>query len=340
MQLSDFDFELPQELIARYPLPERSASRLLCLNRKTGETFHKYFNDLPEFLTQQDLIVLNDTRVLQARLFGEKSTGGKVEVLVERILSEHEALALIKASKPPQVGATLTFPPADIIATVLSREEQWYRLRFETPTSVRQILEEMGHLPLPPYLGRQAELIDDDRYQTVFADREGAVAAPTAGLHFDLPLLRRIAEQGTQSAFVTLHVGAGTFQPVRTKNITQHQLHAEYCEVSQKVCDQILACHKNHGRVMAVGTTTVRSLETAAQTGQLQSYQGDTRTFIYPGYQFRCVDILLTNFHLPKSTLLMLVAAFGGYEAVMTAYRQAVQEGYRFFSYGDAMLIF
>ncbi|MGB6976250.1 MAG: tRNA preQ1(34) S-adenosylmethionine ribosyltransferase-isomerase QueA [Gammaproteobacteria bacterium] len=339
MQLSDFNFELPPGLIARYPLSERSASRLLCLNRKTGEIFHNQFNDLPSVINKQDLLVFNDTRVLQARLFGQKASGGNVEVLVERILNEHETLVQIKASKTPKPGTTIIFTP-NISATVLAHEAEWFRLRFETADSVSQILEEIGHLPLPPYLQRPAELIDDDRYQTVFADREGAVAAPTAGLHFDLPILRRIVEKGVQNTFITLHVGAGTFQPIRTKNIVEHRLHGEYCEVPKTVCNQIEACHKKSGRVMAVGTTTVRSLESAAQTGVLKPYQGDTHIFIYPGYQFRCVDVLLTNFHLPKSTLLMLVCAFGGYEAVMAAYRQAVEKKYRFFSYGDAMLIF
>jgi S-adenosylmethionine:tRNA ribosyltransferase-isomerase len=339
MQLSDFNFELSQELIARYPLSERSASRLLCLNRKTGEVLHKQFKDLPDFLDKHDLVVFNDTRVLQARLFGQKASGGKVEVLIERILNEHEALAQIKASKSPKPKTTLFFT-SDISATVLGREGEWYRLRFETASSVNHILEEIGHLPLPPYLQRPAELIDDDRYQTVFADREGAVAAPTAGLHFDLPLLRRMTEKSIQNAFITLHVGAGTFQPVRTENIVEHRLHGEYCEVPKTVCAQIATCREKKGRVMAVGTTSVRSLESATQTGKLEPYYGDTDLFIYPGYQFRCVDILLTNFHLPKSTLLMLVCAFGGYEAVMSAYRQAVHEKYRFFSYGDAMLVF
>jgi S-adenosylmethionine:tRNA ribosyltransferase-isomerase len=338
MQRSDFDYELPPELIAQRPLPERSASRLLTLDGPSGALADRTIRDLPELLQPGDLLVLNDTRVIPARLHGRKATGGRVEVLVERILDDHRLLAHVRASKSPKAGATLELE-GGISATVEGREDDLFQLQLASDGTVLELLEAHGHMPLPPYIDRDDEAADRERYQTLFGQRPGAVAAPTAGLHFDEALLAAIVERGVKTAHVTLHVGAGTFQPVRVDRLDEHKMHAEWLEVSAETVEKIRATRAAGGRVVAVGTTVVRSLESAAAGGELQPFAGDTRLFITPGYRFRVVDVLLTNFHLPESTLLMLVAAFGGYEAIMAAYRHAVEQGYRFFSYGDAMFI-
>ncbi|HEB99943.1 MAG TPA: tRNA preQ1(34) S-adenosylmethionine ribosyltransferase-isomerase QueA [Thiotrichales bacterium] len=338
MRRSDFHYDLPEALIAQHPLPERTASRLLVLDGRTGAIADRRFADIEALLAPGDLLVLNDTRVIPARLHGRKDTGGRVEVLVERITGEHEALAHVRASKAPRQGVRL-FLEGDIVAEVTGREDDLFRLHFAGRDALVDLLERHGHMPLPPYIAREDETADRERYQTVFAARPGAVAAPTAGLHFDEDLLARLAGKGVEQARVTLHVGAGTFQPVRAERIEDHRMHAEYLEVPAEVCERIEATRARGGRVVAVGTTVVRSLETAAAGGELRPYRGETRLFITPGFEFRVVDALVTNFHLPESTLLMLVCAFGGYENVMGAYRHAVEEGYRFFSYGDAMLV-
>lgn len=336
MRVADFQFDLPDQLIARYPLVERSASRLLVLEGETGQLKHEHFNRLPEFVRPGDLLVFNNTRVIAARLFAQKETGGKVEILIERILDEYRALAHMKASKAPKPGSRLELEQG-FSAHMLARHDSLFELEFEQP--VLQVLDLIGHMPLPPYIDRADEMDDRERYQTVYAERSGAVAAPTAGLHFDADLLQQLREQGAEMAFVTLHVGAGTFQPVRVDSIEEHQMHSEWLQVEQSVVDAVERCRQRGGRVIAVGTTSVRALETAAQSGTLQAYSGDTRIFIYPGVGLRVIDALITNFHLPESTLLMLVSAFAGYRATMHAYREAVANEYRFFSYGDAMLI-
>ncbi len=338
MQLSDFHYILPPELIAQQPLPQRSASRLLHLNGADGAVHDGLIAALPALLNAGDLLVFNDTRVIPARLHGRKDSGGKIEVLVERVLDAQRVLAQLRASKPPRTGSGLLLEE-DVQVTVLDRHDDLYELRFETDEDVRAILERKGHMPLPPYITRADADADRERYQTVYARNPGAVAAPTAGLHFDAALLERLRDKGVQSAYVTLHVGAGTFQPVRVARIEEHRMHSEYIVVDVTVCEQVRAARARGSRVVAVGTTAVRSLESAARGGELLPYSGETDIFIYPGYQFRVVDALLTNFHLPDSTLLMLVCAFGGHANVMAAYRHAVARDYRFFSYGDAMLI-
>lgn len=335
MRVADFQFDLPDELIARYPLTERSASRLLVLNGLEGALQHRHFAELPEFLQPGDLLVFNNTKVIPARLFAQKETGGKVEVLVERVLDEQRVLAHVRASKAPKAGSRLLLESGN--ALMLARHDALFELEFDQP--VLPLLERIGHMPLPPYIDRADELSDRERYQTVYAECAGAVAAPTAGLHFDAAMLAALADMGVETAFVTLHVGAGTFQPVRVEQIEEHQMHHEWLEVDQSVVDAVSACKARGGRVIAVGTTSVRSLETAARSGQLQPFSGDTDIFIYPGRSFNVVDALVTNFHLPESTLLMLVSAFAGYSATMAAYQQAVSAQYRFFSYGDAMFI-
>ncbi|MGD8378550.1 MAG: tRNA preQ1(34) S-adenosylmethionine ribosyltransferase-isomerase QueA [Gammaproteobacteria bacterium] len=337
MRRSDFHFDLPQELIARYPLPERSASRLLHLDGATGRIDDRGFRDLVELLNPGDLMVFNDTRVIPARLLGRKATGGRVEVLIERIVSPCEALAHVRASKSPATGTLLQLE-GDRRARVTGRDGALFRLEFPDQ-NVLTVLNAVGHMPLPPYVDRPDEAADRERYQTVYARREGAVAAPTAGLHFDDAMFRALEERGVDKAFVTLHVGAGTFQPVRADDIREHHMHSEFAEVSSSVCEAVARTRARGGRVVAVGTTAVRSLESASTGGNLAPFQGETALFIYPGYRFRCVDALITNFHLPESTLLMLVCAFGGYTAVMDAYRHAVKADYRFFSYGDAMFV-
>lgn len=338
MRVSDFHFELPTELIAREPLPERTASRLLVIDGATGARQDHRFDTLAELLRPGDLLVVNDTRVIPARLCGMKESGGRIEVLLERLLDEHSALAHVRASKAPKPGTRLWLEDA-VAALVLARQGELYRLRFETAEPLLDLIERYGHVPLPPYLRRADTRADRERYQTVFAARPGAVAAPTAGLHFDQVLLRRLADKGVAQARVTLHVGAGTFQPVRTQWVQQHRMHAEYLEVDSGVCARVADARARGGRVVAVGTTVVRALESAARTGVLRPYRGETELFIYPGYRFRMVDALITNFHLPGSSLLMLVCAFAGRESVLSAYRHAVAARYRFYSYGDAMFI-
>ena len=342
MNVSDFDFELPAQLIAQAPLPERAGARLLRLDGMTGEIGDSMVREFPTLLRAGDLLVFNDTRVIPARLHGQKDSGGKVEVLLERILSEHEAIFHVRASKSPKQGAKLHME-GGIVLEMLGREDELFRLRLVSDgASLLAALETHGHMPLPPYIERQDGAADRERYQTVFADRPGAVAAPTAGLHFDHELLAAIGARGVETTRVTLHVGAGTFQPVRVESLTEHVMHAEWADVPQSAVDAIHAARARGGRVIAVGTTAVRALESAArQSGQnnLAAWQGDTRLFITPGVRFKVVDALLTNFHLPRSTLLMLVSAFGGYANIMRAYHHAIAANYRFFSYGDAMFI-
>lgn len=331
-----FQFDLPDELIARQPAQQRQGSRLLYLNSAANELQHQQFPDLIDHIQPGDLMVFNNTKVIPARLFGEKETGGKVEVLVERILDSHRVQAHIRASKSPKAGNQLRFD-GGYSAEMQERAGDLFVLRFSQP--VLTVLDEIGHMPLPPYINRTDTEEDKSRYQTVYAQELGAVAAPTAGLHFDQQLLESIQAKGAQIAFVTLHVGAGTFQPVRADNILDHEMHSEWLQVSEEVCEQVLETKARGARVIAVGTTSVRCLETAARSGQIAAFEGDTNIFIYPGYDFKVVDGLLTNFHLSESTLLMLVSAFSGYQSIMQAYREAVAERYRFFSYGDAMFL-
>ncbi|MEI7254986.1 tRNA preQ1(34) S-adenosylmethionine ribosyltransferase-isomerase QueA [Dickeya dadantii] len=343
MRVADFSFELPESLIARYPQAKRSGCRLLSLDGPTGALTHGVFTDLLDKLQPGDLLVFNNTRVIPARLFGRKVSGGKLEVLVERMLDDKRVLAHVRASKAPKPGTELLLGEDESVkATMLARHDALFEIQFDDTRDVLTILNDIGHMPLPPYIDRPDEAADRELYQTVYSQRPGAVAAPTAGLHFDEPLLAALKEKGVEMAFVTLHVGAGTFQPVRVESIEDHIMHAEYAEVPQAVVDAVVACKARGNRVIAVGTTSVRSLESAAQasTGEIIApFFGDTRIFIYPGYRYRVVDALVTNFHLPESTLIMLVSAFAGYRHTMTAYQQAVAEQYRFFSYGDAMFI-
>lgn len=343
MQVSDFHFELPDELIARYPQAERSASRLLCMDRQNGTLTHRVFRDIAEQLKPGDLLVFNNTKVIPARLFGQKASGGKVEVLVERILDEQRFLAHIRASKSPKPGTELILEN-DAKVTMVQRQGELFELELQGDETVLSMLERLGHMPLPPYIDRPDSEEDKARYQTVYHQKPGAVAAPTAGLHFDQPLLDRLAAKGINFAFITLHVGAGTFQPVRVDDVSKHQMHAEYIEVDQAVIEAVQACKARGNKVIAVGTTSVRALESTAQHALKQQqplapFQGDTQIFIYPGYQFQLVDALITNFHLPESTLIMLVSAFSSRDHVMHAYQAAVAEQYRFYSYGDAMFI-
>ncbi|WP_340616821.1 tRNA preQ1(34) S-adenosylmethionine ribosyltransferase-isomerase QueA [Xenorhabdus entomophaga] len=343
MRVADFTFELPEELIAHYPQPQRSACRLLSLDGETGKLTHGVFTDVLDKLEAGDLLVFNNTRVIPARLFGRKATGGKLEVLVERMLDNKRVLAHVRASKAPKEGAELILgEDRSIKATMLARHDTLFEIRFDDDRDVLTILDQIGHMPLPPYIARPDEDADRELYQTVYSERPGAVAAPTAGLHFDEPLLAALREKGIEMAFVTLHVGAGTFQPVRVETIEDHVMHAEYAEVPQNVVDAVLACKARGNKVVAVGTTSVRSLESAAracQNGIIASFFDDTQIFIYPGFEYQVVDALITNFHLPESTLIMLVSAFAGYKNTMSAYKEAVTEKYRFFSYGDAMFI-
>jgi S-adenosylmethionine:tRNA ribosyltransferase-isomerase len=334
MFLSEFDYELPDGLIARYPPPERRASRLLVVEEALTD---RVFGDLPGLLSPDDLLVFNDTRVIRARLRGVKDTGGRVELLVERITGDAEFTAQVRASKSPRPGSVIRLADGRK-ATVLGRSGEMFRLRLSAP--VAAFLQEHGDVPLPPYLGREEESADDERYQTVYARHAGAVAAPTAGLHFDEAMLEETRSIGTRHAFVTLHVGAGTFQPLRDAVVDRNRLHAERLSVGEDVCDAVRATRRRGGRVVAVGTTSVRALESASASGDIIPYTGETSLFIRPGYRFRAVDAVLTNFHLPRSSLLVLVSAFAGHERIMAAYRHAVRERYRFFSYGDAMLIY
>jgi S-adenosylmethionine:tRNA ribosyltransferase-isomerase len=363
MRKSDFNYSLPPELVAQYPASPRSASRLLHLDGASGACRDMKFADLPALLRAGDLLVFNDTRVIPARLLGHKDSGGRIEVLIERLLDAHRVLAQVRSSKPPRLGQKLLFEQG-VTAEVLQRRDEFYELAFKaggqlkksplplsggegkgegvgksSGESVTEILERIGHVPLPPYIGRVDETADRERYQTVYARHRGAVAAPTAGLHFDEAMLERLNKMGVDSAFVTLHVGAGTFQPLRVDDIREHRMHAEYLRVPPEACDKINAAKTERRRVVAVGTTVVRALETAAGDGRVNVFEGETDIFIYPGYRFRIVDALLTNFHLPGSTLLMLVCAFGGMENVLQAYRHAVERKYRFYSYGDAMFV-
>ena len=338
MKKSDFNYHLPEALIAQQPLSERTASRLLCLNRNTGDTLDRQFNDLLDFIDPEDLLVFNDTRVIPARLFGTKTTGGKIEILIERILDEQHALAHIRSSKSPKAGARIELDNG-YFCEVEGRDNDLFQLRFDSEKTLLEILAEIGHIPLPPYIERADDENDFTRYQTVFGKNLGAVAAPTAGLHFDETMLEKINAKGIQTAFVTLHVGSGTFQPVRVENLSDHIMHKEFFAVSQETVDAVNETKKRGGRVIAIGTTAVRALESASRSGSLYAGFGDTDLFITPGYEFKSVDAMLTNFHLPESTLLMLVSAFSRYEFVMHAYQHAIEQKYRFFSYGDAMWV-
>lgn len=336
MRTEEFNFELPEHLIAQHPPAQRGASRLLHVHDEVLEDAR--FADFLELVNPNDVLVLNDTRVIKARLFGNKQSGGQIEVMVERVLDDHEVLAQVRASKSPKAGSYLLLANA-LNVEVLGRDGEFFHLRFATEENVPDLLERYGRLPLPPYITHVADSEDEQRYQTVFAREAGAVAAPTAGLHFDEAMLQALKNKGVQIAYVTLHVGAGTFQPVRVEHIHEHAMHSERYEIPQVTVDAIVQARASNGRVIAVGTTSLRALESAAVSGVLQSGCGETKIFITPSYQFKVIDVLLTNFHLPKSTLLMLVSAFGGMEQIRVAYRHAVVNEYRFFSYGDAMLI-
>lgn len=345
MHLSDFYYELPNELIARYPTKNRVDSRLLVLNGESGELTHCGFTDLLEFLNPGDLMVFNDTRVLPARLWGKKATGGNIEILVERVIDNDTVLAHIRSSKSPKAGSLLYLSEAlqdfKAVATlkVSARHNALFELQFVDGGDALSVMNAIGHMPLPPYIDREDEMQDKERYQTVYARREGAVAAPTAGLHFSDSFIEQCIAKGVETDFVTLHVGAGTFQPVRTDNIEDHKMHSEFIEVSQGVCDKVKETRAKGARVIAIGTTAVRSLETASRSGDIQPFCGDSDIFIYPGYTFNSVDAMVTNFHLPESTLIMLVSAFAGTDHVLNAYSEAVKQRYRFFSYGDAMFV-
>jgi S-adenosylmethionine:tRNA ribosyltransferase-isomerase len=335
MQLSDFHFELPEELIAKYPLANRSASRLLALEGPTGDIAHRTFKDILDYVNPNDLMVFNNTRVVPARVFGTKDSGGKVELLIERILGSNEAITHIKASNKTRPGTIIRVAEHEL--EVLDREGEFYRVT--SASGILNVLHQHGHMPLPPYIDRPDEESDKERYQTVYAEKEGAVAAPTAGLHFTDEILAQLSAKGVQTAFVTLHVGAGTFQPVRVDDIREHEMHSEWYEVDEQTAELIKQTKQAGGRIIAVGTTSVRTLETLAMAGEITASSGDTDIFIYPGYEFKLVDAMITNFHLPESTLMMLISAFAGREQVMSAYRAAVEEKYRFFSYGDSMFI-
>ena len=338
MHKAEFTYPLPEELIASYPADRRGGSRLLILDGNSGELHDRNFRDLPELLEPGDLLVFNDTKVIPARLFGQKRTGGKVEIMVERITSDKTFIAQMRFSKAPLVSSIITLEHG-LRLRVLGRQSDLFELEVCDDCLVLDLLENEGHIPLPPYIDRPDMEMDRERYQTVYARTPGAVAAPTAGLHFEQTLLQELRERGIESAFVTLHIGAGTFQPVRSHKIEDHRMHSEYLEVGEEVCNKIEQARARRGRVIAVGTTVVRSLETAASSGRLQPYTGETDIFIYPGYTFSTVDALITNFHLPESTLIMLVCAFAGRDNTMHAYQHAIKQCYRFYSYGDAMFI-
>ena len=335
MHLKHFDYLLPEELIARFPLDDRSASSMMVLN-ESGEISHRKFPDLMNYLKEGDLLVFNNTRVIPARLFGEKDTGGMVEILIERTVDENLAWAMVRSNRKMKMRAKINFANHSY-ADVIDCRDGLFLLSFSQKVSI--IMDLIGQTPIPPYLNRDAERIDSERYQTVYASAPGAIAAPTAGLHFDEPLLDRLKNKGINSCFVTLHVGLGTFKPVKVDNINEHSMHSEWISVSKKTCDMIIETKNNRGRVVAVGTTSLRSLETIAIKPDLEPFQGDTDIFICPGYKFKLVDALITNFHLPKSTLLMLVCAFAGYSQIMDAYKEAINKKYRFYSYGDAMFL-
>ena len=340
MRVADFSFDLPDELIARFPKADRTSSRLLSLDGPSGAVEHKIFSDILELVNENDLLVFNNTKVIPARMFGQKESGGKVEVLVERVLDEHRVLAHIRASKSPKPGNVLILE-GKAKAIMVARHDTLFELEFDRNENVLDILNDVGHMPLPPYIDRPDNEADRERYQTVYGEKPGAVAAPTAGLHFDDKLMTALKDKGVQMAFVTLHVGAGTFQPVRVESVDEHIMHSEYIEVPQDVVDAVASTKAKGGRVIAIGTTSVRSLESAAKIhgGKLDTYFGDTDIFIFPGYQFNVVDAMVTNFHLPESTLIMLVSAFAGQDNIMGAYNTAIEQQYRFFSYGDAMFL-
>lgn len=339
MHLNDFNFELPNELIARYPLMRRSASRLLRMDKAKNDFAHHEFSAVLDLLNEGDLLVFNDTRVIPARLMGYKNTGGLVEILVERILDDQRILAQVRASKPLRLGSQILLGQ-NLLLEVVDRNNQFYVLRYnDVNRPVLEMIESIGEIPLPPYMNRNPDEADKERYQTIYAKHKGSVAAPTAGLHFDDELVEKLRAKNIDMGYLTLHIGAGTFAPVRVENIHEHKMHAEYLEISTELCTKIVAARARGKRVVAVGTTSLRALETASQSGSIQPYRGETSIFIYPGYEFRCADALITNLHLPRSTLLMLVCAFGGFDKVMRAYREAVNQSYRFYSYGDAMWV-
>lgn len=338
MKKSDFNYVLPEELIAQKPLAERDASRLLCMNRNAGRITDRHFTDFIDLIDQNDLLVFNNTKVIPARLFGKKQSGGKVEILIERILDDHRAIAHVRASKASKPG-TLIELDCGYCCEVLGRVDDLFQLEFKGDNNLLSLLEQIGHMPLPPYITREDDESDLTRYQTVFAKEAGAVAAPTAGLHFDQAMMEKLKVKGVQTAFVTLHVGSGTFQPVRVEDLSEHLMHKEYFAVLPETVAAVQQARARGGRVIAIGTTAVRALESASKNGLLEAGYGDTDLFITPGYQFISVDAMLTNFHLPESTLLMLVSAFAGYEPIMNAYRHAIDKSYRFFSYGDAMFL-
>jgi S-adenosylmethionine:tRNA ribosyltransferase-isomerase len=336
MRTNEFDFDLPKRLIAQHPPAQRGASRLLHVRGGTLED--RQFSDLPQLVREHDVLVFNDTRVLKARLLGVKDSGGQVEVLIERLLDAHHALAQVRASHSPKPESRMLL--AEVLpVTVLGQEGEFYKLRFDSPQEIEELLDRYGQVPLPPYITHAAAAEDEERYQTVFAQRPGAVAAPTAGLHFDEAMLASLQARGAKITYVTLHVGAATFQPVRTENVQEHVMHSECYTIPQVTVDAIREARDKGGRVIAIGTTSLRALESAVKHGTLQAGEKETRLFITPGYRFQVVDVLLTNFHLPRSTLLMLVCAFGGMRQILAAYRNAVKREYRFFSYGDAMLV-
>lgn len=344
MRVADFSFELPDELIARYPMAERTASRMLTLDGQTGQIEDKHFTDLLNKVNAGDLMIFNNTRVIPARLFGQKSTGGKLEILVERMLDDKRILAHVRSSKSPKIDAIITLD-GGYKMKMLARHDALFELVLLSDLTILEVLNAVGHMPLPPYIDRPDEDTDKERYQTVYNQNPGAVAAPTAGLHFDDSMLEQLKSKGVNMAFVTLHVGAGTFQPVRVDDVLEHKMHSEWVNVPSDVAELITTTKAAGKRVIAVGTTSVRSLESAAQASikagfsVLQPFTGDTEIFIYPGYQFQIVDAMVTNFHLPESTLIMLVSAFAGFDHVRQAYEHAVKEKYRFFSYGDAMFV-
>ena len=347
MRISDFSFDLPENLIAQHPAKHRSDSRLLCLNSSSGKIQHSKFSEILECLNSGDLLIFNDTKVIPARFFGEKETGGKVELLLERLLSDNRLLMQVKASKPLRLGMRLRIyrKNTEIIedsldAQVVERYGPFYILQFDTSLKLKEQLFVNGYVPLPPYIKRQNDSQDMDRYQTVYAENDGAVAAPTAGLHFDETLLADLNRKGIDTDFLTLHVGAGTFQPIRVDNVEEHSMHTERFIISERVCEKVHKCKKAGGRVVAVGTTSVRALESAANKGKLSSSDSETDIFIYPGFNFQIVDALITNFHLPESSLLMLVSAFSSRNMILDAYNEAIRNKYRFFSYGDAMFIY
>lgn len=338
MRTQDFSYKLPDELIARAPTAERSASRLLELDGSSGQYTDRLFTDVVGLVEPGDLLVFNDTKVIPARIFGQKRSGGRIEVMVERVLDTHKVLAHVRASKAPKVGAELLLED-ETVMIVKGRHEALFELDVQGDEAILSILERIGHMPLPPYIDREDTLADRQRYQTVYGRHTGAVAAPTAGLHFDEAIFQALEEKGVRTAFVTLHVGAGTFSPVRVDDIAEHKMHSEWATVSEDVVHQIQETWHSGKRVIAVGTTSVRSLETAAQSGVLKPFEGETDIFIYPGYAFQVVDAMITNFHMPESTLMMLVSAFAGHQHIMCAYQHAIDQKYRFFSYGDAMLL-